>query len=67
MQVFNYMRRGLFESDKLVISTLLTLKVMIAENDLNPRMGAALVKQVTSDDMEIPESLLEIMDNKALG
>ena len=58
------MRRGLFESDKLVISTLLTLKVMIAENDLNPRMGAALVKQVTSDDMEIPESLLEIMDEK---
>ena len=58
------MRRGLFESDKLVISTLLTLKVMIAENDLNPRMGAALVKQVTSDDMEIPESLLEIIDEK---
>jgi dynein heavy chain len=64
MQVFNYMRRGLFESDKLVISTLLTLKVMIAENNLNPRRAAALVRQVENEDMEIPESLLEIIDTK---
>jgi dynein heavy chain, axonemal len=33
--VFNYIRRGLFERDKLTVSTLLTLKIMVNDGHLS--------------------------------
>jgi dynein heavy chain len=64
MQVFNYMRRGLFESDKLVIALLLTLKILVADNVLPVRQAAALVRQVKETEVDIPEVLLEFIDEK---
>lgn len=33
--VFNYVRRGLFERDKLTVATMLTLKIMINDGLLS--------------------------------
>lgn len=30
--VFNYVRRGLFERDKLTVATMLTLKILVNDN-----------------------------------
>jgi dynein heavy chain len=42
--VFNYVRRGLFERDKLCVATLLTFAVMEGEGQLNSRLLEALLQ-----------------------
>eukprot|EP01138_Halocafeteria_seosinensis_P009362 gb/GECG01009567.1/.p1 GENE.gb/GECG01009567.1/~~gb/GECG01009567.1/.p1 ORF type:complete len:4452 (+),score=647.06 gb/GECG01009567.1/:1-13356(+) len=51
--VFKYVRRGLFDHDKLMVASLLTLKIACAEGDLHPSAAAALVR---SDSVAEPES-----------
>ena len=50
--VFRYVRRGLFDQDKLMVATLLTLKIACAEGDLHPSAAAALVRSESVSDPE---------------
>ena len=44
MIVFNYVRRGLFERDKLTIATLVTLTLQEQDGELEPEYMACILK-----------------------
>jgi dynein heavy chain len=48
--VFNYLRRGLFERDKLTISTLLTFQVMEKSDRLDRKQTSHIMLNLPSDD-----------------
>lgn len=48
--VFSYIRRGLFEKDKLTVSALMTFKIMINDSKMDPNDVDFLLKSKTSID-----------------
>ena len=57
-QGFNYTRRGTFEQHKLIISTMLTFRILIRQGRLNPNEVNSLVKkEVASEIPHQPETL----------
>ena len=44
MIVFNYIRRGLFERDKLTISTLITLTLQEQDGEIEPEFMSCILK-----------------------
>ena len=50
LTVFNYIRRGLFETDKLTVATLLTFKVLVNEGKMDPNEIDYLVQSKVSSD-----------------
>jgi len=50
MTLFNYIRRGLFEADKLTVATLLTLKILVNDGRLEANESEYLVHSKTSVD-----------------
>jgi dynein heavy chain len=50
LTLFNYIRRGLFESDKLTVLTSLALKILVNDNKLDPREAQYLVQNKTIAD-----------------
>lgn len=57
-QSFNYTRRGTFENHKLIVSTMLTFRIMTRKGLLDPNEVSSLVrKEVASEVTHQPESL----------
>jgi dynein heavy chain len=57
-QGFNYTRRGTFESHKLIVSTMLTFRIMIRKGLLNPDEVNSLVrKEIATEIPHQSESL----------
>lgn len=57
-QGFNYTRRGTFETHKLIVSTMLTFRIMIRNGLLDADEVNSLVKkEVASEIPHQPESL----------
>ena len=50
LTVFNYIRRGLFEKDKLTVATLLTFKILINDGKMDPSEVSYLLQSKTSVD-----------------
>ena len=50
LTVFNYIRRGLFEKDKLTVATLLTFNILINDHMLKPSEVAYLLQERLSID-----------------
>jgi len=50
LTVFNYIRRGLFEIDKLTVATLVTLKILVNDGKMDPDEVNYLVMGKTSVD-----------------
>ena len=50
LTVFNYIRRGLFEIDKLTVATLLTLKILVSDKKMTAEEVDYLVMGKTSVD-----------------
>ena len=50
LTLFNYIRRGLFESDKLTVLTSLALKILVNDNKLDPQEAQYLVQNKTIAD-----------------
>ena len=59
--VFNYIRRGLFDKDKLMVATLLTLRIQVAAGEVSPLEMNALVKGLIVDETENMGNLDEWM------
>merc|ERR1719181_1037316 len=58
--VFNYIRRGLFDRDKLTISTLLVTKLLEHDGLLNPHLlESLLANKSKADAPPMPEPVLE--------
>ena len=51
-QAFNYTRRGTFEQHKLIISTMLTFKILIRQKKLDESEVNLLIKKEVA--MEVP-------------
>lgn len=57
-QAFNYTRRGTFETHKLIVSTMLTFRIMVRKGLLDQEEVNSLVKkEVASEIPHQPESL----------
>jgi len=57
-QAFNYTRRGTFENHKLIVSTMLTFRIMTRKGLLDSNEVSSLVrKEVASEVTHQPESL----------
>ena len=50
LTVFNYIRRGLFEKDKLTVATLLTFKILVNDGKMDPLEVSFLLQSKTSAD-----------------
>ena len=58
--VFNYMRRGLMEKDKLMIATLLTLKIGVGNGHLEESQVDCLIR-ANESTVDIPDTCEEYM------
>lgn len=57
-QAYNYTRRGTFETHKLIVSTMLTFRIMVRKGLLDQEEVNSLVKkEVASEIPHQPESL----------
>jgi dynein heavy chain len=62
-QAFNYTRRGTFDRHKLLIATLLCLRIMIRKGLLKQdEVDALIMKEVSLDPPPQPENLKMIAD-----
>ncbi len=50
LTVFNYIRRGLFEVDKLTVATLLTLKILVNDGKMDAKEADFLIQSKVSID-----------------
>jgi dynein heavy chain len=70
--VFDYVRMGLFEKDKLTVSTLVTFAIMVDEGSLNRDFVAVFTRGRSSDEVaprgpELSSWLSEIAWNRLKG
>eukprot|EP00946_MAST-07B_sp_MAST-7B-sp1_P001405 g1405.t1 len=59
--VYNYMRRGLLEKDKLTVATMLTLKIGLSEKRITRSKIDYLIESPLDLDVEVPEAIAEYM------
>ncbi|GMH98843.1 hypothetical protein TrLO_g14194 [Triparma laevis f. longispina] len=70
--LFDYLRRGLFEKDKLTVATMLTFQIQQSEGVVNPKLINAMVQNATAEDPvpmseEIAAFMPENLWNKLKG
>jgi len=65
---YEYARRGLFERHKLIVSTMLTLRIMLRAGKLNPdEVTHLIIGKIEPSPGPMPESLRSFLSEAIWG